>query len=214
MVGDAPTGGDTPRVDVLILAAGAGRRMGNTPKALLELNGVSFLELVARASREGGCRNLWAVTRPGQTAIDTLAASLHIVTAENLDPERGMFSSVITGLGTALTATPEPDALLVFPVDHPRVKPETIASILRAFPTRPNATWIQPTTEGRGGHPIAVDSVSARALMEREPTETLRDALEAIGLSPHPVPVDDPHIRENFNTPEDLPPAGPSSFSP
>ena len=240
----------------IILAAGAGRRMGGRPKALLAIDGATFLERVARTCREAGAGRIVVVTRAEPPEIGRLARSLDAVTVVNRQPERGMFSSVRLGIAAAIrsagldetpdspptpdpparaaaggasavpaaavdslpapaprpstdpaprpAADPAPAGLLLFPVDHPRVTPETVAALVRALPEKPANTWLRPVHEGRGGHPILLDGAAAIALLERDPDEPLRDALRGLGLTPHDVPVDDPGILANLNRPEDL----------
>ncbi len=191
-------------VDAVILAAGLGRRMGGRPKALLDLDGTTFLERVAAACREGGCGALWAVTNPEIPGIEDLAGTLGLRAVPNPDWSRGMFSSVVEGLREALAPRPRPDGILIFPVDHPEVRGGTVARLLESFRVRPAGTWVRPGFEGRGGHPVVVDAASADALTAMDPETTLRNALETIGLAPFTVPVDDPGVVRNVNTPEDL----------
>jgi CTP:molybdopterin cytidylyltransferase MocA len=197
----ARTGGP---VGAVILAAGLGRRMGGHPKALLELEGMTFLERVAGACREGGCTTLWAVTNPEIPGIEDLAESLGLRTVPNPDWSRGMFSSVVEGVREALACRPRCAGFLIFPVDHPRVRGETVAELLESFRVRPAGTWVRPGYEGRGGHPVVVDAASAETLTAMDPGMTLRAALQAAGLAPFTVPVDDPGVLRNVNTPEDL----------
>lgn len=191
-------------VGAVVLAAGAGRRMGGEGKALLDVGGVSFLERVIRTCREGGCEVIWVTVRPGEEEVVRMVHSLGCKLVVNPDPERGMFSSVHLGIQQALQDDPAPEGVLVFPVDHPRVRTETVKSILNALPDKPDGTFVQPTFKERGGHPIALDAGGARSLIAQDPARVFRDALGSVGLRAHPVPVADPHIRENLNTPDDL----------
>jgi len=191
-------------VGAVILAAGLGRRMGGRPKALIDLDGRTFLERVAGACREGGCAAAWAVTNPEVPGIEELAATLALRTVPNPDWSRGMFSSVVEGLRDALAARPRCAGFLIFPVDHPRVRGETVAELLESFAVRPARTWVRPGYQGRGGHPVVVDTASAETLTAMDPGMTLREALEAAGLTPFTVPVDDPGVLRNVNTPADL----------
>ncbi len=189
-------------VTAVVLAAGAGRRMGGRPKALLTIDGETFLERVAQTCRDGGAKVLVVVTRAEPPEISRIARSLGATVVENPEPDRGMFSSVTLGLEAALRD--DPGGILVFPVDHPRVLPATVAALVRALPDRPPRTWLRPAHDGRGGHPILVDRETTAALAALDSDTTLRDALHGLGLTPHSIPVDDPGIRANLNRPEDL----------
>ena len=195
---------DLPPTAAVVLAAGAGKRMGNRPKALLRLGAATFLERGIAICSESGCRPVVVVTRPDTPAIEDLARAAEALPVENPDPGRGMFSSVQLGVQAALEAAPGVAAVLIHPVDHPRVKASTLLALRRRFAREPGAKWVRPTWQGRGGHPLLLDAGTARALLERAPTEPLRDALAALGRSPVSVPVDDPGILANLNTPGDL----------
>ena len=204
-------------IAAIVLAAGAGRRMGGKGKALLELDGQSFLEHAISTCRDGGCEGVWVVVRAGDPETEEAARSLGASVTINPDPERGMFSSVQIGIQTAIgpnspgpltgDATPV-QGCLVFPVDHPRVHPDTVRTLINKLPSVGGQTFLQPTTGDRGGHPIALQNAAARKLLDQEPTLVFREALARAGLSPTRIPVPDPHVRENLNLPSDLPGSG------
>lgn len=193
------------RVGALVLAAGAGERMGGGGKALVTVAGVPFLELVIRAAREGGCEAIWVVLRPGDEESAEAARSLGSRPIWNPKPDRGMFSSVQTGCAAALEEDPALEGLLVHPVDHPRVHARTVTELVDAFASRPTGTFVRPRFQGRAGHPILLDRPGAKALTYLDPGMVFRTALRRAGLAPHSIDVGDAHIRENLNLPEDLP---------
>jgi len=187
------------RAGAVVLAAGEGRRYGG-PKATALLDGDPFLTHVVRACRRGGCDQVWVVVRPEPPAHAALARSLGAVPVPNPEPDRGMFSSVQTGLSLGLAGGDE-EAWLLFPVDHPQVRGETVRALLAAFPDRPAHTWVQPSFNEKPGHPIVIDAASARKLPGLSPTIALRDALRSLGLTGHRIPVEDPGVLANVNTP-------------
>jgi CTP:molybdopterin cytidylyltransferase MocA len=188
----------------VILAAGAGRRMGGTPKALLEVEGRTCLERVVTAAHDGGCGSIRVVVRPGASDVVALARELGAAITENPTPAEGMFSSVRLGVEHALAGDPVPRGVLLFPVDHPLVRADTVARLFETLATSPARTWVQPRHQDRGGHPIALDREAARALVRITPGRTLRQALDEAGLSGVPLPVADPGVLRNLNTPQDL----------
>ena len=159
----------------IVLAAGEGRRMGGTGKALIELDGRSFLERVFSTCRDGGCEDVVVVTRIGDSKTTVAANRLGAHTVFNPDPERGMFSSVQIGIQTALDGDPENGSsgnavpvqgCLVFPVDHPRVSEKTVRTLIKKLDGATSDTFIQPTTMDRGGHPIALPLGAATRLLD------------------------------------------------
>ena len=195
----------TAHVAAIVLAAGAGRRMGGRPKALLTVDGETFLARVVRTCRDGGCDEIWVVAPPEPPAVLALARSVKAHAVVNPDPERGMLSSVQIGVSAVEHAAAGTVSCLVFPVDHPRVQASTVAALLAARDQASATVWLRPVFNGRGGHPILIPGSATTGILDRDPREPLRDALRGIGLEPLDVPVDDPGIHANVNVPGDLP---------
>lgn len=137
------------RTAAIILAAGEGRRMGG-PKALLPIDGTTFLAHVSR---------LFA--RPDiALVVVVLGAEAERVRREaGLDDEvrvavnerwrEGMLSSVWCGLDVA--ESQGVDAVLLHPVDNPLVRPATVDAVLAALAA--GALVAVPSHGGRRGHP-------------------------------------------------------------
>src|SRR6185295_13368035 len=108
------------RVVAVVLAAGEGSRMGG-PKALLRVGPLNFLDMCLRAldrPRVGA-----AVVVVGHRAAEVRALVPPRGTptvVENPAYGTGMLSSVLAGLDAA--AALAADAVLLHPVDHPRVE--------------------------------------------------------------------------------------------
>lgn len=213
MVGDA-----SAVAGAVIVAAGAGRRLGGVAKALLQHRGRSYLETVVTTARAVGVVD--AVVVVGAPFGDVVAAharQLGLRVRVNPAPERGMASSVALGFA-AISAGPAALAWL-WPVDHPAVQASTLRALQRAIG---DADVAQPRYAGRGGHPPLV----ARALWSR-----LAGCVDARGLPPGGseiewpsgsiaqaegargvlraarsvgVDVDDPGVVRDVDTPADL----------
>lgn len=175
----------------VILAAGAGSRLGGVAKALLVHDGTTFLERIA-ALVTGRC-----VVVVGPPFRDEVArhAKGHLV-VDNPDPSRGMASSVALGFA-ALPALEDSHAFL-WPVDHPFVLPSTIAAL------EATSGLSRPTYHGRGGHPPRIP----RALWGRFATcDRVEGGARGVmsTLSVIDVPVDDPGVVRDVDLPEDRP---------
>ena len=131
----------------LILAAGESRRMGS-PKALLEFQGETFLDrLIGLFSRR--CTPVIAVLGAQRENVRAaLRRAGEALLVENPDFRLGQLSSMQCGL-RAVPA--DARAVLFTLVDHPAVKPDTIARLL-AYGAR--APLCIPRCGGRRGHPI------------------------------------------------------------
>jgi CTP:molybdopterin cytidylyltransferase MocA len=135
------------KLAAVILAAGAGRRLGGIAKALLKSGEHTFLERIVTTARSLGLVDAVVVVgAPFGEAVAEHARSLGLRVVVNPDPGRGMASSVALGFA-ALT---DGDAAWLWPVDHPHVTTET----LRALVTKLGETDVaQPRFGERGGHP-------------------------------------------------------------
>lgn len=177
----------------LILAGGVGERFG-APKAFARLpGGATFLEQCLATLRAAGADPIVA-TLPA-AAIDPPPAGLEALTlpAAGMD----MLASLRHGLARLLE-TRGWTVVVVVPVDHPLVKPDTVRSLVVA--AAPTAV---PVFRGKRGHPIALTRSVAEQLVSGETAAAnLRDAMKAAGRCD--VEVDDPGVVGNCNTPEQL----------
>ena len=143
-----------PRATGLLLAAGAGRRMGR-PKALLRAaDGEAWVVGAARALRDGGCQRVLVVTGAESDAVAALVAPLpwaEVVVAD--DWAEGMGPSLAAGL-RALDGT-DTDCAVVGLVDTPDVGAEVVCRVLAEVGTTPAALG-RAAYRGVPGHPVVL----------------------------------------------------------
>jgi CTP:molybdopterin cytidylyltransferase MocA len=141
---------DQPTTTIgLLLAAGAGRRMGR-PKALVEgPDGVPWVVSAARTLAAGGCEETVVVL--GAEA-EAAASALHgepVIIVEASDWEAGMGASLLAGLRAIEGSTAR--AALVHLVDLPDVGP----SVVRRIAALSAPDILARANYGRGkGHPV------------------------------------------------------------
>ncbi|MCC6214681.1 MAG: NTP transferase domain-containing protein [Polyangiaceae bacterium] len=188
----------------VLLAAGRSSRAG-TAKALATLAGEPLVVRAARTLAAAGCAPIVVVTAaPHAAAIERALCGTPLGYVRNPDPDRGMLSSARLGVA-ALGGTARRRPVVLSLVDHPHVAASTIAALLGAL--RGGAAAARPTYAGRGGHPIALSAPAVAALLQADEHGTLREALRAGGPTLD-VPVDDPGVAEDLDTPEALAAAG------
>lgn len=207
------------KLGAVILAAGAGTRLGGVAKALLVgKNGRTFLANILTTAREVGLDDAIVVVGPpfrDQVAAHARALGAYVVV--NDEPERGMASSVVVGFSALAAGSPAHvgaseqgargvamhetcDAAWLWPVDHPDVSAETLRTLISALMNHDAA---RPVYRGRGGHPPLI----ARSLVARLATcDKLPGGARGVLAAADTIDVDveDPGAVRDIDTPVDL----------
>jgi CTP:molybdopterin cytidylyltransferase MocA len=130
----------------LLLAAGAGRRMGR-PKALVD----TWLVDAVTTLREGGCARVTVVLGAAADEARPLLAGQDVEVVVAADWDEGMGASLRTGLQSLAT---DAAAALVTLVDLPDVG----SGVVRRLLDRPVSadTLARATYDGTPGHPVLI----------------------------------------------------------
>jgi CTP:molybdopterin cytidylyltransferase MocA len=136
-------------VEGLLLAAGAGRRMG-LPKALVVDERGSWLTRGVANLRNGGCGQVTVVLGAQAERAIILTADLDVTVVVAEDWPDGMGASLRTGL-RSLDGTAD-EAAVVSLVDLPDLVPEVVARVIAA--AKGPAALARATYDGRPGHPV------------------------------------------------------------
>jgi CTP:molybdopterin cytidylyltransferase MocA len=183
-------------VAAVVLAAGESARMGR-PKAFLQWRGRTFVEQVVELARGAGCTPIVVVG--GATPLPELGVDVVV----NAGWRRGPLSSLQVGL-RAMAMRPW-TGVLVLTVDRPHLRPRTMTSLVEEHARRPDAV-LQPAHDGRRGHPILHPRDVAELLLELPPLGNARDVVRRPDIAARraSVPVEDPAVHDNIDTPEAL----------
>lgn len=187
-----------PPIAGLILAGGASKRMGS-PKALLTIEGQTFVDRLVGVFRET-CSPVVVVL--GHAADRIHAGMLRVNEARlavNADPGRGMLSSLQCGLDEI---PGDVEAVIFTPVDYPSIQASTIASLARAFAAYRSPVTL-PTHQGRRGHPVCISSAVAQQLRALPVNAQARDVIRSFRAQTRWVEVPDPGILTDIDHPED-----------
>ncbi len=189
------------KLGAVILAAGAGTRLGGAAKALLPHaahGGRTYLEVIAGTARVVGLADgVVVVGPPYGDAVAGHARALGLRVAVNGEPARGMASSV--AIGFAAIAEGDADAAWLWPVDHPDVREASLARLAAALEGHEVA---QPRFEGRGGHPPLIARAAWPRLVECAAAPGGARAVLA-EMDVVAIEVDDPGVVRDVDTPED-----------
>ena len=185
------------KTTAVILAAGAGVRLGRVAKALLAKDGRSFLQCIVETCREVDIAHPIVVVGPPFAAeVGSAADRLGAAVIVNPEPERGMASSVAVGFRAIDEAT---EAAWLWPVDHPFVAPATLRTLMAALMNHDAA---RPVYAGRGGHPpLIARSLFAPLATSENVAGGARSVLAAADT--FDVVVDDPGCVRDIDTPVD-----------
>ena len=207
--------GQTPAFCGIILAAGESSRMGRE-KALLPWPPQSINSATTSPATTTTDTFLSAAIRLLFPHVDEVlviagknaAALAPIVYANgaslvvNPEPERGQFSSLRVGLQEVLNRGR--DAAIVTLVDRPPIRTETMDTLKAAFEraiTRRKWAAI-PQFQGQHGHPIFLGREMLTAFLNAFETSNAREVEHAHQSDIEYVPVDDPLVAINVDTPE------------
>ena len=191
----------SPSFAGVVLAAGTSSRMGSD-KALLAWNGETFLSSAIRAL-QSTTELVIVVAGENEPALAQLIYANAAFLVRNPAPERGQFSSLQRGLEEVLNRGR--DAAILTLVDRPAPSVGTIQQIKDEFLKAGDNIWaVVPEYEGKHGHPIVIGREMIEAFLSAPPTSTARDVEHANQQHVLYLPVSDPYVAVNVNTPDDL----------
>jgi molybdopterin-guanine dinucleotide biosynthesis protein A len=173
----------------VIIAGGAGHRLGGVHKGLIRLGETTIIE------------HLLAEAPPGPKLINCNAAEpyqfLDIPVVADLEPGRGAPGGVVTALAMAAT-----EAVLVVACDMPRVTGRAMAELLALFGEGVDVVCFE-----RRGDLEPLCAVYRRALVHRWfPLLTQNPSLRGLVRASRVrlIQVDDDALLDSLNTPDDL----------
>lgn len=191
--GKAGTGNAGKRTVAIVPAAGLGSRMGQD-KALLDLDGVTAIERIAKTCHSAGVDEVFVVRRSDAAPLPE-HLDLHVVTT-------GGKGEMADSLRLAYLKLPrEAEAVLVFPVDHALVEVDTVLA-LRAKLLRDDCSIALPLYRGKPGHPIVMTK-AVFAELDRD-GKVLRDVVRRDSERVAVVPTANHWVRADLDRPEDL----------
>lgn len=187
------------RLEGILLAAGESRRMG-FPKALLEIDGRTFVAQTAASMLAAVDRLVVVIGAYADQVRAAIPSDPRIIPAENRDYRRGQLSSIKIGLATI---SAEADAVLIHLTDHPMVKPTTFPRLTRAYELGGKPIAIA-RHGGRRGHPVLFARALFGELMAAPENEGARVVVNADPDRVAYVDVDDAGVLLDLDTPGDL----------
>ncbi|MPZ86656.1 MAG: NTP transferase domain-containing protein [Nitriliruptorales bacterium] len=203
----APPGAARLVVGGLLLAAGAGRRMG-LPKALVRWEGGLLVERGVALLLSGGCDPVMVVL--GARA-DQVLASAHLAPAKVIVHNgwnEGMGSSLRAGLNALDEGKRRCDAVVVALVDQPLITSDAVRRLIGVWSARsPRPAATVATYAGRPRNPVLLGREAWDPALAAARGDTGARSFLRAGLSDGrvvPVPCDDAGMPDDIDTPEQL----------
>ena len=193
-------------VGAVLLAAGAGSRLGGRPKALLELGGVPLILRQLIALSGAGVDEVVVVLGHHADAVEAAVRAFPITLAHNPSPDDGQASSVRVGLAAL---SPRLDAVIVALADQPLINEQDITALIGAFKKRGDAAMVVPRVTVAGGDPEPGNPVIFEAALRDEWLAGAADAACRRWRQANPERVrwldtDNRRYRIDIDSPEDL----------
>lgn len=184
------------KVCAVVAAAGLSSRMGAF-KPLLPIDGQPAIVHLLQTFLSAGVSQVILVTGYRHAELAQICHPIQQVTCvQNPDFARSqMFDSVRLGL----SAVPKSHSRMLFtPADIPLVTQPTVRQLAHA-----SAPLMFPSYRHRRGHPIALNAALIPSVLRYTGQNGLKGALAALPVPPAYLPVCDPFIRMDMDTPSD-----------
>ncbi|MDR3561568.1 MAG: NTP transferase domain-containing protein [Negativicutes bacterium] len=186
------------RFAALILAAGYSSRAPGF-KPLLPLGERTVIEAAITSFRQAGIGDIMVVVGHRADELLPVLANLEARPVLNEWCDKGMFSSVVTGVRAL---RPEVEAFFLLPADMPLIRSHTIRLLVRAHKML-GADVNYPVFQGRRGHPPLISSRLLPAILAWNRPEGLRPLLEQYESKAYEVDVLDEGVLMDIDTPQD-----------
>jgi molybdenum cofactor cytidylyltransferase len=193
----------------VILAAGESSRMGRD-KALLPWppraagqppSNETFLSASIR-SLTLSTDFILVVAGKNEATLAPIAYANGASLVTNPDPSRGQFSSLQVGLHEVLNRGR--DAAVITLVDRPPASTATLLLLRDAYESAPQNIWaVVPEFSRQHGHPYLTGRELIEVFLQSPPTANARDIEHRYPDRIRYVPVNDPFVALNINTPDD-----------
>ncbi len=189
------------RVAAVVLAAGLSRRMGAANKLLAEIDGAPLVARCVDVVLASAARPVVVVTGHDAPRVRAALAGREVIFVENPEPAAGLAASLRTGV-TALGAPL--DGALICLGDMPWVRSDHIAALIAAFAASAERPICVPTHDGKRGNPVLWPARHFAAIAALTGDRGARSLLDAHADEVCYVPVADPGVTLDVDTPEAL----------
>ncbi|MEL7514749.1 MAG: nucleotidyltransferase family protein [Pseudomonadota bacterium] len=187
-------------IPIIILAAGASKRMRGQDKLLEDVEGVPLLRRQAQMALATGCDVIIALPsrpHPRYDAVDDLAVQCLPVA----DAAEGMNASLRTALGAVPEAA---EGAMILLGDLPELTVDDLRTVFQSVDFYDDTLiWRGATSDGRAGHPVVIARPAFAELMELTGDAGAQPVLARYQDRIQLVPLPGQHARRDLDTPEE-----------
>jgi molybdenum cofactor cytidylyltransferase len=186
-------------IAAIVMAAGLSRRMGRA-KLILPWGDTTVIGRVVDILIQAGVAPVVVVTGGSSAQIEAVLKEQPVRLVFNPRyHEDQMALSLQIGLEAIAK---EVEAVLVVLGDQPQIELPVVRAVIEAA-SHNSAALVVPSFQMRRGHPWLAKRVLFSALLDIRPPATLRDFLFEHAHEIEYLPVDNPSILQDLDTPED-----------
>lgn len=195
--GDKAAAPREPRIAALVLAGGAGRRMGGG-KLLSDLGGRPLVRWAAEAALRSRARPVMVVTGAQDEELRPALADLDVLFVHNPEHDEGLASSLRAGVAAL---PPDIDGAAILLGDMPLVRAGHIDRLIQAFDPDEGRAICLPLHQGRRGHPVLLARRFFGEVMDLWGDSGARRILAEHDEEVYELPVDDDGVLLDVDTP-------------
>ena len=190
------------RLGGVVLAAGAGSRLGGRAKGLIEIKGEPLIQRSLRVLREAGVDELVVVTGHYRDELGQALASAMVVEVTQPSDTHTQADSLRLGVSRL---SENIDAVMVLPVDMPALTRQDLVALIGAYKhAAEGIEFVGPMVGTRPGNPVLFSRRVATQILQG-------DGDFGSGAWRHQRPdwllewqTGNPHYVADIDTPEDL----------
>ncbi len=174
------------------------------PKLLLAWNGKTIIENLLDSLNQAGISEIIVTVRLDDHKLQKVLDSLSVVPVIPEHPPEDMKASVQNGLEFIQNQfhPTEDDGWLLTPADFPMISTETVSKLVSNW-NQSDADIIIPTYQNRNGHPVLFKWGLAKSVFEIPENKGINWVIGNPEWNIDKIPVDDPGIVQDIDTPED-----------
>jgi molybdenum cofactor cytidylyltransferase len=184
----------------VVLSAGESSRMGQ-PKALLPIDGETFLERIVNALRRAQVGKIIVVIGHNAEEMKRKVEHLPVEILVNHQYKLGQLSSLQVAI-RYLLSDQSCDGILVHLVDHPYIDSSLVSRMIEGFNASGKLIAV-PRYQGKRGHPVILSRELFTELLNAPMEQGAKAVVNAHGIDTLEIDADDEGITIDIDTPDE-----------